>query len=187
MGGNAAEPAGTGADRIPDRVRHVRIVPLPLATLRALAEGDLAAAQASSPVPLSEAFVDPPWRIVWRWRCEQVRADPRVRSWVTGVVWDVDAGRAVGRAGFHAPPDAHGLVEVGYAMTSDRRHQGYGRATLAALLERAAAEPAVHVVRASISPDNEPSLGLIALFPFSHVGEQWDAEDGRELVFELAV
>ena len=55
---------------------------------------------------------------------------------------------------------------------------------LAALLERARAEPAVKVVRASISPDNEASLATIAGFGFVRVGEQWDAEDGLELLFE---
>jgi RimJ/RimL family protein N-acetyltransferase len=55
------------------------------------------------------------------------------------------------------------------------------------LLARAAAEPQVAVVRASISPDNEASLATVAGFGFTRVGEQWDEEDGRELLFELSV
>jgi len=40
------------------------------------------------------------------------------------------------------------------------------------------------VVRASISPDNVASLATIAGFGFVRAGEQWDAEDGLELLFE---
>jgi RimJ/RimL family protein N-acetyltransferase len=41
----------------------------------------------------------------------------------------------------------------------------------------------VHVVRASISPDNAGSLATIAGLGFTKAGEQWDPEDGLELVF----
>jgi [ribosomal protein S5]-alanine N-acetyltransferase len=42
-------------------------------------------------------------------------------------------------------------------------------------------------VRATISPGNVASLATIAKFGFAEVGEQWDEEDGRELIFEVAV
>jgi ribosomal-protein-alanine N-acetyltransferase len=59
---------------------------------------------------------------------------------------------------------------------------------LAELLRRAARqEPRVRTVRASISPDNAASLATIAGFGFVRVGEQWDDEDGLELLFEVAV
>jgi hypothetical protein len=38
---------------------------------------------------------------------------------------------------------------------------------------------------ASVSPDNEPSLVLIRKLGFVQTGDQWDDEDGLELVFEL--
>jgi RimJ/RimL family protein N-acetyltransferase len=38
--------------------------------------------------------------------------------------------------------------------------------------------------RASIAPDNEPSLALIDRLGFEQVGDQWDEEDGLELIFE---
>jgi ribosomal-protein-alanine N-acetyltransferase len=75
-------------------------------------------------------------------------------------------------------------VEVGYTVDPGHRRRGYATAILTALLERAAAEPAVRVVRASISPDNVASLATIAKFGFTRVGEQWDEEDGLELLFE---
>jgi RimJ/RimL family protein N-acetyltransferase len=93
-------------------------------------------------------------------------------------------GVVVGHAGYHGPPDEAGMVEVGYTVDPAYRRQGYAKAILAALLERAAAEPDVRTVRASISPSNAASLATIAGFGFLEVGEQWDEEDGLELLFE---
>ena len=42
-------------------------------------------------------------------------------------------------------------------------------------------------MRATIRPGNVASLATIAGFGFAEVGEQWDEEDGRELIFEVAV
>ena len=58
---------------------------------------------------------------------------------------------------------------------------------LTELLRRAQAEPGIRTVRASISPDNTASLATVAGFGFSQVGEQWDDEDGLELIFERPV
>jgi RimJ/RimL family protein N-acetyltransferase len=165
----------------------VRIVHLCEAVHAALADGDLDGAGDLAPVPLTAAFVQPDWRPVWARRRDQIRADPAAAAWVTGAVWDVEERRTVGRAGFHGPPDRRGMVEVGYEVHEGDRRRGYGRATLAALLDRAHAEPQVGVVRAAIAPDNTASLALAAQFAFVQVGEQWDDEDGLELVFELRV
>ncbi len=48
------------------------------------------------------------------------------------------------------------------------------------------AHPAVKVFRTTISPDNEPSLALSHSFGLLPNGEQWDEEDGLELIFEIA-
>ncbi len=58
-------------------------------------------------------------------------------------------------------------------------------ATATALIEEAAGNPDVTVVRASVSPDNEPSLAIVRRLGFTQVGEQIDEIDGLELVFEL--
>jgi RimJ/RimL family protein N-acetyltransferase len=170
----------------PSSPQHVRIVQLPPETLEALGAADLDAANRSSPVPLTPVFVGADWRRTWRYRAVQVVDDLSSAAWVTGAIWDIETKVAVGRAGFHGPPDDDGMVEVGYAVDPAYRRQGYGRAALAALIARAAADPAVRVVRASVSPGNAASLGLIASFGFVQVGEQWDEDDGLELVYEVA-
>jgi RimJ/RimL family protein N-acetyltransferase len=165
-----------------DRVRIVQLSP---AVLRALAEGDLATANAAAPIPLTPYFAGPDWRGVWRRRSAQVLDDAASASWITGVVWDIRQQLAVGRAGFHGPPDAAGMVEVGYAIDPARRRRGYARAALVTLLDRAAREPAVRTVRATVGPDNLASRNLVLQHGFVEVGEQWDDEDGLEIVYEV--
>jgi RimJ/RimL family protein N-acetyltransferase len=160
-------------------------VQLPVAALRALAEGDLAGANAASPVRLSPYFAGPDWRNLWQRRRRQVEQDPASAGWITGVVWDEQRGLAVGRAGFHGPPDPAGMVEIGYAVDPAYRRRGYARAALGVLLRRAAEEPQVRVVRVSIAPDNVVSHRVAAGYGFTEVGEQWDDEDGLEIIYEV--
>lgn len=168
------------------RPASVRIVHLNGPTIHALARGDLAAANMSSPVPLSAYFAGPDWQGVWRMRSRQVEDDPASAAWVTGVIWDEQRHLAVGRAGYHGPPDPTGMVEIGYAVDPALRRRGYARAALEALLRRAAEEPRVRTVRVTISPDNLASYKLAAQYGFIEVGQQWDNEDGLEIIYELA-
>ncbi|MFI5860978.1 GNAT family N-acetyltransferase [Streptomyces sp. NPDC051546] len=76
------------------------------------------------------------------------------------------------------------MVEVGYSVVSAHRRRGYARAMLSALLARAAEEPAVRTVRATVRSDNAASLATLAGFGFTRVAERGNEADGIELVFE---
>ncbi|MGH8868090.1 MAG: GNAT family N-acetyltransferase [Actinomycetes bacterium] len=164
--------------------RHVELVRLAAPVLHALAGGDLAAANRAGTLDLTSYFVEPGMRSVWQRRSRQVRDDPGSAGWITRVIWDPVREVAVGHAGFHGPPDAKGMVEVGYSVDPRWRRQGYARAALEALLDRAAREPGVRTVRASVRPDNTASRNLVLQYGFREVGEQWDEEDGLETVYE---
>ena len=165
----------------------VRIVRLSPAALAALAAGDLEAANGASPVPLSSWHVSDACSWVWQYRARQAVETPADLPWITGILWDEEAGVAVGQSGFHGAPDADGMVEVGYSVDPAYRRRGYARAALELAIEHARAESSVRTLRATISPENEASLALIAQYPFVRNGEQWDEEDGLELIFDLAV
>jgi ribosomal-protein-alanine N-acetyltransferase len=163
----------------------IRFVRLPPAALRALIDADLDAASAAAGERLSEFIRDEKW--LWEIRAEQIARDPASAEWVARVAVAEPDAVVVGHGGFHGSPDADGMVEVGYSVDPAYRRRGHARAMLAALIERARSEPGVRVVRASISPENAASLATIAGFGFVRVGEQWDEQDGLELVFELPV
>lgn len=159
-------------------------VDLPLlsrAALEALVAHDLAVASQVAGVALPAWFADNDW--LWTLRLGQVVGDPGDAPWLTRAVLDTTTGVAVGLAGFHGPPDERGMVEVGYEIGPEHRRRGYARAALAWLADYGRAHGAA-VLRASVAPDNTPSLGLIAQFGLVQVGEQIDERDGRELVFE---
>jgi hypothetical protein len=162
-------------------VKSVRIVHLDQATLDALAAGELPVA---SPVPLTDHLTGPEHRPLWRRRSRQVAANTAAAAWVTGVVWAPAIGVAVGRAGFHGPPDDAGMVEVGYAID---------RATGAEATRGPHSPP-----RSTAPPGSRRSVrcgqaygrttwlhagwsSRSASFP---VGQQWDDEDGLETVYE---
>jgi RimJ/RimL family protein N-acetyltransferase len=166
---------------------QVRIVQLDPATLVALAAGDLDAARRTSPVDLTPWLAGAECVSTWRYRARQAVDTPEDLPWVTGVLRDETAGLSVGKAGFHAAPDADGMVEIGYAIDPAFRRRGYARAALRAMLDRARREPDALVLRATVSPTNAASLALIHQFDFLEVGEQWDDEDGLELIYEMPV
>ena len=165
----------------------VSIVQLDPQTLAALAAGDLTAARRTSPVDLSPWLAGPECVGTWRRRARQVVETPADQAWVTGVLWDDDAEVPVGKAGFHAAPDTNGMVEVGYAVDPVLRRRGYARAALENMIARARREPDVAVLRVTVSPTNAASLALIQQYNFLEVGEQWDDEDGLEIMYEMPV
>jgi RimJ/RimL family protein N-acetyltransferase len=118
-----------------------------------------------------------------RWRLAQIAANPAEEPWLVRAIVDRAEGVAVGYVNFHAPPDERGMVEIGYTIVPSRRRQGYA-SEAADGMWRWAAEHGARVLRASISPDNEPSLALINKAGFVEVGSQMDEIDGLELIFE---
>ncbi|MER7415093.1 MULTISPECIES: GNAT family N-acetyltransferase [Streptomyces] len=154
--------------------------------MSALLAGDLSEAGRMAGVFLTEYFVTDQARWLWQFRLDQMAADPGHARWMVRQAVVGDRGVVVGHAGFHGPPDEVGMVEIGYSVAPEFRRQGYARSALRELLRRAAAEPAVTTVRASVGPGNAASLATISGFGFAEVGEQWDEEDGLELVFEVS-
>ncbi|MEU6948467.1 GNAT family N-acetyltransferase [Streptomyces sp. NPDC046316] len=165
--------------------RHIRFVELSATALRALADGDLAGGSAEAGVALDEYFVSDRSRWIFGYRADQLAKDPSAAPWIARAAVSEPDGTVVGDAGFHGPPDEAGVVEVGYTVAPVYRRQGYARAMLKALLVRAAAEPGVRTVRATIRSDNTASLATVAGFGFTRVGERGNERDGLDIVFEV--
>jgi ribosomal-protein-alanine N-acetyltransferase len=170
---------------LPEAGHEIELVQLSVAVMEALVAGDLDAASRMASTTLTPYLVDESW--LWRIRLEQVAAAPASLRWIARAAVDAATGQVVGHVGFHGPPDEKGMVEVAYSVDPQHRRRGYATAMLRAALEWAASEPGVRTVRATISPDNTASLATLRPFGFERTGEQWDDEDGRELIFERRV
>ena len=134
------------------------------------------------------------WLKEIRWlaamRAQQLRLRPRDAPWLLRAILvrqDDGSSAAIGYLNFHAGPDESGMVEVGYTLLPGVRGHGYAIEAVRAAFDWATRVHGVHRFRAAVAPDNERSLNLVAKLGFRQTGDQWDDEDGLELVFELEV
>ncbi|MGK5557893.1 GNAT family N-acetyltransferase [Actinomadura kijaniata] len=163
--------------------RRLRLVEMTPRAMSALAAGDTAAASAEAGITLPEHFVGDDLRGLWHHRAKLHETAPdRPQGRVWAVVSEPE-GTVVGHGGFHGPTDDEGTIEISYSVDPSARRQGWGKVIATELLHRAADEGAT-TVRASVAPDNTASLAVINALGFHRTGEQWDEEDGHELVFE---
>lgn len=155
---------------------------VPAGVIHALADRD---PSASAIHHVSPYLAGPECRRLWQIRSKQIKDSPDDAPWITRLIVDPELPMPVGVAGFHGPPDETGMVEIGYRVDTDLRRRGYAKRSVETLLAVAQRHQDVLTVRATISPDNAPSLSLINSFGFVEVGEQWDEEDGIEVIYEL--
>ena len=154
--------------------------------LRQLLDGDTAGVGEQL-----DARVPQAWLRGHRWlielRLRQIDEHPEDEAWLLRPIIAIDGGerRVVGGINFHGAPDERGTPEVGYSLLPDERGKGYATEAVRAVFDWARREHGIRRFRASVAPDNERSLNLIGKLGFRKVGEQWDPDDGLELVFEL--
>jgi ribosomal-protein-alanine N-acetyltransferase len=172
-----------------DVIRSERL-DLPLLSLEQL--DNLAAGDGASVGAELGAVLPIPWLQEVRWlagmRAQQLRLRPADAPWLLRAILlrTPDGGRqAIGYLNFHTGPDERGMVEIGYTLLPDARGHGYAIEAVRGACDWATRSHGVHLFRASVAPDNERSLNLIAKLGFRQVGEQWDEVDGLELVFEV--
>lgn len=123
-----------------------------------------------------------------QFRIVDLEVDETAQPWLGRAIVLTEADgtkRAIGSAGFHAPPDEEGRIEVGYRVEPEYRRQRVASEVVRALFDWARLEHGVTRFRASVSPGNVPSLAIIRGLGFRQVGVQMDDIDGEELVFEL--
>lgn len=173
-------------DPRPIRSERLELPLLSRDELQLLLEGDHAPVEQSLGAAIPEAWLDE-----YRWliglRMRQLDEHPVDAPWLLRPIIALDdpARRIVGGINFHGAPDERGMAEVGYGLLAGERGRGYALEAVCAAFDWARDEFAILRFRASVAPDNERSLHLIGKLGFRHVGEQWDPDDGLELVFEL--
>ena len=165
------------------RTARLDLVPVPAAVVAALVAGDSERAAALAPFPLDAATFDGD-DYVLRLRHAQLQAEPAQEPWLLRAMVDREQGRAVGRIGFHAPPDPDGVVEVGYTVLPADRRQGYASEALRGLLDWGSAQ-GVRRCLACVRPDNTASHAVTGRLGFVKIGEEVDEVDGLEEVLAL--
>jgi ribosomal-protein-alanine N-acetyltransferase len=185
---HAAIPASQ-ADREPVRSARLELALLTPAQLDAVAAGQVAELAAAL-----DAAIGPEWLEEVRWlagmRARQLRDRPSDGPWLLRTIIRNEPAvprEALGYLNFHAGPDETGQVEIGYTLLPAARGRGYAIEAVRAMFDWAQRVHGVRRFRASVAPDNERSINLIAKLGFRQTGEQMDPEDGLELVYEMEV
>jgi RimJ/RimL family protein N-acetyltransferase len=165
------------------------LVSMSPAFMEALIEGRRADAEAVLGAAIPAEWPDEGDLGFLRRRVEQMRKDPDVQRWLVRALVFREEAAMIGHAGFHGAPGTQGLAagkaEFGYTVFPAYRGRGYATETAEALMGWAEGE-GIHDFVASVSPDNAPSLAIVHKLGFVQTGDQWDEEDGLELVFELS-
>jgi ribosomal-protein-alanine N-acetyltransferase len=162
------------------------LVSMSLRFMQMLVDRDLAAAEAEIGTLVPETFPDDLDNFL-QYRIADLTEDPAAQPWLgRAIVLTERDGtrRTIGSAGFHAPPDAEGRVEIGYKVQPEYRRQGVATEVVHAMFDWAH-DQGVDLFRASVSPDNVPSLAIVRGLGFRQVDVQIDDVDGEELVFHL--
>jgi [ribosomal protein S5]-alanine N-acetyltransferase len=112
----------------------------------------------------------------------RLREDPdAIGYWV----WlaTLSDGTEVAAGGFGGRPGRTDRLTVGYHVAEAHRCAGYATELLNLLTAWALEQPGVKLVRATIKPDNAPSLRVAEKAGFDHVGRTRTDEDGELLVY----
>ncbi len=157
----------------------VRLVDLPLPVLLALRDGDVATAEGLIGLPIPPEFAG--HTDIWTFMITLLDGHPENATWTMNAV--VRGDEIVGNAGFKGAPDEHGEIELGYGILTAHRRQGLAVAAARLLLARAASEPTVTRVLATIQPDNAASIGVITQAGFTPDGDRIHPRRGRQLRF----
>jgi RimJ/RimL family protein N-acetyltransferase len=178
----------TDVDVPPIRSARLDLVSFSPAVIRALLDERRDEAEGELGCRLPDGFPGDDLEDLLRRRLGQMEDDPGSRQWLVRALVLRKEGTIVGHAGFHGPPGSFGLdpgkAELGYTVFPPYRGRGYATEAALALMEWARGEGVGQFV-ASVGPWNEPSLAIVRKLGFIQTGEQWDEEDGLELVFEL--
>jgi RimJ/RimL family protein N-acetyltransferase len=170
----------------PITTQRLELASMSIPFMRALVEGDLAAAEAAIGAEVS-AWLPGQLEHFLQYRLAQLAVDPSIRQWLGRAMILTDRSgrrRVVGTIGFHGPPDDARRLEVGYSVDPEYRRRGFAREAVQAMFDWAVATHGIRRFIASISPSNEPSLRLAGGFGFTQTGSHIDDIDGLEYLFE---
>lgn len=117
------------------------------------------------------------------WFRELLRTNPAEPG--CGAWYIVAEGRLRGTCGYKGPPDAGGVVEVGYSVLPGDQRRGYATAAVRLLVARAFRDPRVIRVAAETLPSLTPSQAVLLKCGFVRMGSRHENELGEVWRYEL--
>jgi RimJ/RimL family protein N-acetyltransferase len=160
------------------RTARLQLIPATIASLSAeLAGREALAAELGLDVPESwppELYDEP----ATRYTLDALKRAPADEGWWMYYVAEPrEAGKAglVGVVGYKGPPNAEGVVEIGYGTLPEWRRRGYASEAAMALIGRAFGIPTVTTVVAETLPELAVSISVMEKCGMRFVGEGSEA------------
>ncbi len=167
------------------------LVALPVAALRAAAEGRLDAAGRIVGCDLRAFPAEE--REIAEIRCRDLEQDPDYFPWSLRAICLKPDLRFVGHFNFHTKPDpdylrdlAPGAVELGYYILPEFRRRGLAEEAARGMMDWAAQNFGVRRFVVSIGPANAASVAMAAKLGFARIGGHIDDVDGYEDILALS-
>jgi len=93
----------------------------------------------------------------------QHEAHPDWTGWLGWYAIRFDSPSAVlcGSVGFKGPPNAAGMVEIGYSLLPTHRQQGLATEMVHTLIRWACSQPSVRAIEAETTMENRPSIRVL--------------------------
>ncbi|MCF0063871.1 GNAT family N-acetyltransferase [Dyadobacter chenwenxiniae] len=114
------------------------------------------------------------------------KAHPPLRDWWVYLIIHIPDNMLIGSCGYKGEPDASGMVEIGYEITSSHRSKGLGAETAKGLTVHAFAQPGVHKIVAHTLREENASVKILEKIGFKQIEDVNDPDEGPLWRWELA-
>jgi len=152
---------------------RVEIVPCDVDHLAAAIDDPAAlAARVGAAVP--EGLIDDAFRGAFQFARDRLSRQPEIFGWWTALFVLAEPRTICGMGGFTGPPDADGVVEIGYSIAPSLRGRGLATAAARELVRSAFADARVNWVRAHTLAQHNPSTLVLEKVGFRKIGELID-------------
>ena len=118
---------------------------------------------------------DPEFEPAFRSSLEELRQKPELFGFWTALF--VQDGEVCGVGGYKGPPDADGVVEIGYSIAAELRGRGLATAAARELVRIAFADARVRTVRAHTLAERNASVRVLEKNGFAFVRELIDPKE----------
>ncbi len=95
-------------------------------------------------------------------------------------------GKVVGDGGFKGPPNAEGVVEMGYALIPEYRRLGLATEGAKALMDWAFGHPEVNYVTAETLPGGQDSMRVLEKLGLAFQGTGFDPDEGKVYLWRIS-
>lgn len=151
----------------------IQIVPCDLEHLSAALD-DPAALARRLDAALAPGVIEDEWRSAFVFARDELARRPELFGWWTALFLTGPPRVVCGMGGYKGPPDADGVVEIGYSIAPGLRDQGLATAAARELTRLAFADPRVTAVQAHTLAEPNASTRVLEKIGLTKIAELID-------------